>query len=231
MLAVRSIDNVTDLINLCRASRQFYSLTVPRLYLRIDLDLSTSSHCRLLRRLQKGESEVLNYFRALSIVKIIEGYLQPLFGLGLILPKLQNLRELNISNSVIFPGCVLNSIIKCATGVVTASKPPIATPGTSQPMHSALQSQDYRLLTHLGIRFINADQLYDNFKGNLVRLLSTNRALQSLKISAIFTSRREWPEKLPTVHNLKLPKLRHLTLHSETGLNILTPAELHYWGT
>lgn len=132
---MEQLDADNDLLNLCQVSRKFYQLATPWLYRDIYVDVSKSSHRRLLRRVSSSGSQLPRHVRSLIIDTIEWGNLQAVFDLGLALAKLVNLDDLAISGAVVFLHCILGTLYHRHHGkdLNFPDLPP--TPGLPQPVH------------------------------------------------------------------------------------------------
>jgi hypothetical protein len=229
---VEQISAIDDLINVCRVSRQLHALATLLLYRNVNLILSRfASHRRLIHRLAKPDSHSQEHIRVLQVWGIKDGCLQSVFDLGLTLQKMPNLREFYCLGPLSFPDCVLDFMIRRATGINQNSMASSIQPRVLQPLHSALNREQDGCLTSFKFQFESNHQTYDAFKSDIVRLLSYNRTLRSLMIWAGASCAQKFPDMLRTVPHWKLPKLKNLVLFTGAELKIFTASELRHWGT
>lgn len=228
-------EGATGLLNLALVSRCLYLRVIPRLYRSIDLDLGLASHTRLLRRLAQSKSEVQGYIRALSVRNVTSTHL----AISTLLAELEALvTRLSRVTSLIWkvgsldvPLFVLDALEKRSPGAklsLTADQGSLEA-DELLPLHSVLAHPAGSQMTFFEFRPQNQEQLYDDFKHDLLKMLSQNRVLKTFTIFLATSIHRDYSEMCYQLQESSLPKLDSLGLY--TGGRLFSTRELSIWAS
>jgi hypothetical protein len=227
-LVIKEVDTSRGLYNLCQVSRQFYQLTVMKLYCFFELDISTPSHQRLLHRRARPDDLFARYIRGLIIDGIKYGQLQSAFHLSRALSRLINLESLVFTSSVVSPKCILDTL--CNGVVDSGFHAAVLMPNMLQPLYTSMTALAYIKLNFLYIGLEIADQVQDTFKRDLVQMLLRARCLKILQIWIDFDVDQEFSSLLPDFDYEGFPKLDELWLVTGQEMEVFNPDELRRWG-
>jgi hypothetical protein len=228
-LVFEEVDTYRGLSNLCQVSRQFYQLAIVRLYRGVELNISTPSHQRLLRRLACPKDRFAMYIRILIINGIEHGQSQAVFYLSLTLSRFVNLEALAHKGSVVFPKCILDTLCNRTGAIDSGHFASALMPGMPQPLYTSLTGLACVKLTSLYINLEAADPIQETLKSDLVQMLLHARCLKVLQMFMDTETDQEFPDLSPNFDYDGLPKLEELWLIIGE-MEVFTPNELWHWG-
>jgi hypothetical protein len=205
-------------------------MAVAHLYRKVNLNLSTPSHQRLLRKLASTGAGLWRHIRVLTVDGIEQGHLQPAFDVSLALTKLMDLEDLSFAGSVSFPQCMLSTLRNRHNNIAPDLQATVLSPGLPQPLYTSLTGLACPRLTHLEINVYTEDQIHQGFKEDMVQMLLRARSLRSLKICIGLFIDRAFPDSSSELDYGGLPRLEELRLFVETTTELFGSRELANWG-
>jgi hypothetical protein len=235
-LVLEQVASTRDLVNLCLLSRHLYLHPVPQLYRNIDLDLSRSADRRLLRRLAQPTSLLSKFIRVLSIKALSKKHVNAALDLCAVFLKLSNLHRI-VWHGLPFAPCTILDTLDSAfpkaqlhiTTVDHSDDSQDLTLSRIELSHSPiLHHPAGSLLTSFYFFPESAEQLYHDFKADLILMLTRNRVLKVLWIKFKEDPSVHYPNMLDSFRESSLPELQELVLHTR-GSTLFTDRELAYW--
>lgn len=222
-----------DLLNLCLVSRQLYLFTIPYLYRSVRLDFGRASHLRLLQRLVRPGSRLVEKIRILSILGTSRDSAIRLIDLYVLFSRLTYLQQLDWEGCLNIPHFILQTLhdrFPEARLNVDASQSRLGVAGSApQPLYSVLNSPAGWQLAKFDFSPTCVAQVYANFKRDLVGMLKRNRTLSFLRIYEDQTlyGYKLYPELQRHFRGGTFPPITQLLLSSD----IFTSRELSMWGS
>jgi hypothetical protein len=123
----------------------------------------------------------------------------------------------------------LQSWMSVFTGKDERSSTPSVSLASLSQWQSVLTHSAASTLTSFIFQPVAEHQLYDDFKKDLVTMLTRSRVLRTLNIQPDFLSEQTYPEMLNVFRACDLPRLQDLTTHGN-NVQIFTKRELAIWG-
>jgi len=232
-LIIEAVDTDRGLLSLARVSRQFHELTTPELYKDIGLNLSHRSHCRLIARLAQTDNQVPRLIQYLSIQDVGKASVRSALDLLVVLAKLTNLRAFTCEGSMNIPECVLETLRRQGSQNIHElnTRNLDLAPGLPQPIHAFMIFPACTRLTIFNFTAIDYQDVYDDFKVDVVCMMVHNPALKQLNIGGCISwGMKEFPEMVSVFKHCTLPRLTSLSLFTGTSTWFFTPWELAIWG-
>jgi hypothetical protein len=180
-------EGCAGLIRFCLVSRRVYLHCVPKLYRDLNVDFSRASHLHLMKRLSCPGSRVLGLVRALGIVNIDLRHEASFGELSALVAKLSDIARLTWNHGALdvphFILKALNDRFPQAELAVIAGKVDLGAPtkDIEWPVQPALTHPAGSQLTHFDFEPLTVDQSYDDFKADLVSMLTRNKVLRTCK--------------------------------------------------
>jgi hypothetical protein len=216
------VDTLRDLADLSLVSKQFCRVTTPQLYRCIEVKFSYGSHRRLVQRLATASTDLTRLIQDLKIGDVRKASVRSLLDLSMLVARLPNLRSIECIGSLVIPGCILSTLSAHRSGSYDNQKSRLqdVTTKVPQPVHGALywRSTASSRLTSFTYHCGHENDLYDDFKVDLVTMMTKNRGLRLLKIDGYV--QKDFPELIPTFRDSEFPKLTELILHIGEGLQL-----------
>ena len=192
------LQGMSDLLGICSTSRQFYILTIPHLYRDVFFILDQASHIRLLRRLQRPDSQIPKMIRYLYVSCWKEKHLEHLPTIKRVFDNLGHLEELEWSGPIQMPSFMLDTLYTrfpdarlntCSMKMKNESSAvddQLSLATVHLFLHPAVST-----LTHLNITlcafdlsWTDATELWKGFGSDLIHMLIRNTALINLQVVA-----------------------------------------------
>ncbi|CAO2654176.1 Nn.00g109090.m01.CDS01 [Neocucurbitaria sp. VM-36] len=223
-----------DLFKLCRTSKQLYLACIPWIYRQITIDFSEPLTQALLRRLSEVSSKIPAYVRTIALENCSQATAIEWTLLDKALSRFTKLENLSWDNYANLPGFVLDSIhlhhpkSKVQTRVTQIYAGQATDRLVRKP--NFFGSPVLKHLTSFDFSTKSNDFLYDNFKRDLVELLTNAPNLTYFRIyrgPIEDDGRKIFPEMLPQFRKARLPQLRALYLATRSF--IFTRREIEIW--
>lgn len=229
-LIMKEVTTIRALVNLTLVSRHFYALATARLYRGIELNLTCASHRRLLRQLGKPGSHLPILVRTLVVQRIDTADAESLLRLLMVIPAMSNLRYFNCQTSFTLPECLLQTLHSSLSRSGVDVEKALNLTRLPQPLHTVFfQSANLRL-EFLTIKITKQNEVWPNFKSDVIGMLLQTRAMKGLVFSATCRLMKPFPDMLPYFEEKDLPALQVLSLHTDDHTPLFTAAELLEWG-
>jgi hypothetical protein len=233
-LVLEKVTSKQDLVSLCLVSRRLYIHTVPQLYRDRNLDLSRSTDRRLLRWLAQPTSLLPSLIRVLNVKTSTKEPSRAPLDLCTVFLNLSNLQRVTWHGLPVLPCTILDTLssrFPTAQVLVKTIKDSTNSVPLAELSHSRiLQHPAGSLLTYFRYSQEDPNQLDENFKIDLVNMLTLNRVLKTLWIALPSGLSVEHPEMLGLDRARSLPKLQELHLYTQ-NIQLFTNREPMYWGS
>lgn len=221
----------SHLLTLCQVSKRLYLACVPQIYRSIPIDFSDSVSTVLIYRLSDKSSRLPTYVRSLELRKCHYATMLDWTKVTEALLLFTTFHTFSWDTHADLPESVLSALslrhpaakLNARVRQLYAGNPPHDRVSQKRILTSSALGR----LTRLEICLVNSASLNNNFKSDLLVLLSKSPNLKDFRLKCN-PVQGDFPEMLDSCQDICFPRLHTLCLATKTF--VFTKGELELWG-